>query len=549
MEQAGQAKLTNMDYEGLSETISSLAFLHNKKIKNENGQPLEFKDHYFLIRPYADMSPRQVVMKSSQVGWSLLGINKSLWLAKYKKANVIYTLPSKSIVKDFVMPKVDPIIVQNPVYQSWLGKTDSVALKAVGDRFVYFRGSWEEISAISISAHILINDEADRSNQKVLRVYQTRLDDAKRERPDLGYIWQFSNPSIPGYGVNEVWQLSDQKHWFVKCPHCNYNWYLKFPDNIDFERQVYICAKCHKDLLDEARRTGRWVNKTTSDISGYWISQLMIPWIPASKIIADSKGDKSVFHNFTLGLPYISADTLVSRKVITDCLAPGINLMTDVAIGVDNGVVKTVVIGNIYGIFRIYETENWDDIEADIKRYNAYCVIDSNPYPAMPIKLAQKYHGRVYIHYFVQDQKDLQIIKWGEADKQYVVQSDRTKIIDMLVGEFINKEVLFNVTLSDLEQYIFDWGQLYRTIEENVKGIQKPVWRTIEGRRDHFAFATIYWRIALEKTYSDSGVVRTPLTKRQQPDSVIVSPEKTIPVIDLKKVIERSKFKKSWRTR
>jgi hypothetical protein len=275
----------------------------------------------------------------------------------------------------------------------------------------------------------------------------------------------------------------------------------------------------------------------------------MIPWIPASKVIADSLGDKSVFHNFTLGLPYISSDTSVSRKVITDCLIPGANPMTNVAMGVDNGVVKTVVIGNAFGIFRTYETENWDDIENDIKRYNAYCVIDSNPYPAMPIKLAQKYRGRVYVHYFVQEQRDLRVIKWGEADKQYVVQSDRTKIIDMLVAEFMNKEIVFNLGLSDLEQYIYDWGQLYRTIEDNLKGIQKPVWRTIEGRRDHFAFATIYWRIALEKTYTDSGVVRTPLTKHGQPESALISPERTVPAIDLKKLVERAKKKKDWRVK
>lgn len=540
-----------MTYDAQAENINPLSFIHNHKIKNENGQLIEFKDHFFIIRPYSDMSPRQVVMKPSQIGWSVLGINKSIWLAKYKRANVIYTLPSKSVVKDFVTPKVDPIIMQNPSYQDMVGKTDSIALKEIDGRFVYFRGSWEESAAISISAEVLINDEVDRSNQKVLRTYRTRLDDAVRKRPDLGFVWQFSNPSIPGYGVDEMWQVSDKKHWFVKCEHCNYEWYLKFPENINFETKQYICSKCHREISDETRRTGRWVVKhQTSDISGYWLSQLIMPWIPASKIISDSEGDKQVFHNFTLGLPYISADTSVSRKVITDCLAPGSNPMTDVVMGVDNGVVKTVVIGNSYGIFRVYETENWDDIEADIKRYNAYCVIDANPYPAMPIKLAQKYRGRVYIHYFVQEQKDLQIIKWGKADKQYVVQSDRTKIIDMLVGELTNREILFNMTLSQLEQYVFDWGQIYRAVEENVRGIQKPVWRTIDGRRDHYCFATIYWRIALEKTYSDSGVVRTPLTKQSVSNKgILVSPDKTVPSIDLKQVINRAGKNKDWRIR
>ena len=179
-----------MDNSKIDES-TPLGFIVNNNILSENGSPIEFKDHRFLIRPYTDTSEVQVVMKPSQIGWSVLGINKALWLAKYKKANVIYTLPSKSVVKDFVSPKVDPIIIQNPIYQSWMGKTESIALKSVGERFIYFRGSWEETSAISISAHILINDEADRSNQKVLSTYQTRLDDAKRERPDLGFIWQW----------------------------------------------------------------------------------------------------------------------------------------------------------------------------------------------------------------------------------------------------------------------------------------------------------------------------------------------------------------------
>lgn len=538
-----------MNYSILAEQVNPLSFLHNNGIRNENGEPIELHDHRFLIRPYADMTREQVVMKSSQCGWSVMSINKSLWLANFKKANVIYTLPSKSVVKDFVMPKVDPIIMQNPVYKAMVGSTDSVAIKKIGDRFVYFRGSWEESAAISISAEVLINDEVDRSNPKVLRTYQTRLDDALRKRPDLGYVWQFSNPSIPGNGVDEKWQLSDQKHWFVKCPHCNYNWYLKFPDNIDLKRGVYICAHCHKDLPDESRRTGEWVNKRESDISGYWVNQLMTPWIPASKIIADSKGDKQVFHNFTLGLPYVSADTSVTRETITKCLAPGVNPMTAVCIGVDNGVVKTVTIGNVFGIFRTYETENWEDIENDIKRYNAVAVvIDANPYPTIPISFTKKYRGRVFIHYFVEDQKNINIIKWGENDKQYVVQSDRTKIIDMVVEELKRNDILFNMTLSELEVYINDWQQIYRTVTTNNQGMQRPVWETIEGRRDHYVFSTIYWRIAMEKTYAESGVVKMGRMKSQE-ESDTISPERTVPAINMKEVLKRAKTKKSWKTR
>ena len=537
-------------YPKIGERYSPYAFMFNNGIKNENGSLLEFEDHKFLIEPYEDMSPRQAIIKCSQIGWSVLAINKALWMAKHLEANIIYTMPSKSIVKDFVTPKVDPIIENNDIYRGWVGKTDSVALKNIGDRFIYFRGSWEQSAAISISAHILINDELDRSNQTVVKTYRSRLDDALRERPELGFIWQFSNPSIPGFGVDEAWQKSDQKHWFVKCPKCGYDWYLKFPENINFETKKYICAKCHEDLPDWARVNGRWVAKhKNKDVSGYWISQLMCSWIPASKIIEDSEGDQSVFYNFTLGLPYIDKDQSVDRQTITNCVAPGSNDRKNVAIGVDNGVVKTVTIGNIDGIFRIYETEDWNEIEEDLKRYNATMVIDAMPYSAIPIRLSEAYRGRVFIHYFKTNAKDSRVIEWGEGDKRNVVYSDRTKIIDMLVQEFNNREILFNLTLDKLEQYIFDWTQLYKEVETTAQGIQRPVWKTIEGRRDHYAFSTIYWRIALEKTYRGSGIVRTPPKKSKIKESIYVSPDQTVPAIKLKDIVQRARKKKSWKTR
>ena len=528
--------------------FSPLWFVFNNDIRNEGGERLEFKDHRFLMRPYDDMSPRQVIRKAAQVGWSTLAIIKSLWLAKFERANIIYTLPSKSIVKDFVQPKCDPIINGNQIFKDWVGKAESVSLKSIGDRFIYFRGSWEQESAISISAHILVNDEVDRSNQKVLRVYKTRLDDAKRERPDLGFIWQFSNPSVPGNGVDVWWGESDQKHWFVKCPHCNYDYYLQWPENVNLETKQYVCGKCHKELTNDNRRNGRWVKKYLNrEISSYWLSQMMCSWIPASKIIEDSKGDKQIFHNFTLGLPYVSEDQKINRKNITDCIVPTSNHKANVAMGVDNGVVKTVVVGNTQGIFEVFETESWEEIERKRNQYNAKMVIDANPYPNMPRKLAEKYPGYIFVHYFyTQEKKDIGIIDWGTGDKMKVVQSDRVKIIDLVVSEIINKDIIFNLTVTQLEQYIYDWCQLYRTIEENAKGVQKPVWLTIEGRRDHFCFSTIYWRIALEKTFATGGVITTPSHKKQQ-EHPIINLDQTMKAIDPQKILERVRNRNDWR--
>lgn len=523
-----------------AQSFNSIAWIIYNKLVNENQTPIEFADHYFLKEPYLDYTPEQVVRKASQVGWSTLAILKAIHLARYRLANIIYTLPSRSIVKDFVTPKVDPLIDSNPTIKAMMGKTDSTALKSIGQRFLYFRGSWEESAAISISAHVLINDEVDRSKQGVLNTYRTRLDDAKRVRPDLGYVWQFSNPSVPGAGVDDKWQRSDQKHWFVKCPKCNYEWYLSYPENINRELGIYICAKCHRPMTNETRRMGRWVKaRPGSNISGYWISQLMVPWIPASKIIEDSLGSPQIFNNFTLGLPYVSKDDALTRKAILDCINPATNPRTEVAIGVDVGVTKHYVIGNRYGIFEVGTTESWDDIENMRNRYGAYMVIDMMPYPNVPKRLIKKYPGKVFGHYYGEDKKTNEVIRWGQKEKSGIVYSDRTKIIDAVVADVIAQDIWFNLTATELEEYIYHWGQLYRALRKNETGIEIPYWETIEGRPDHYAHATVYWYIALQKTLTQGGIVRPERPTVAEERHPRINSDLTMPALNLGEVTKR----------
>src|SRR3990167_7248140 len=151
--------------------FNAIAWILANNIVNENGTPIEFKDHTFLIEPYLDNSPRQAIKKCAQIGWSTLAILRAFHLARYAGANIIHTFPSKNISKDFVIPKVNPLIARNKVLKDMVG-VDSVFLKQIGDRFIYYRGSYEETESISISAHILIQDEFDRSNQKVLKIYR-----------------------------------------------------------------------------------------------------------------------------------------------------------------------------------------------------------------------------------------------------------------------------------------------------------------------------------------------------------------------------------------
>jgi RNA-binding protein YhbY len=490
------------------------AFVFFNKLQNENQRTIEFDMHRFLLMPYHDMTKRQVARKSTQVGWSTLAIIRAIHLANYMEANVIYTLPSKSVVKDFVTPKVDPLIETNPIIKKMIGQTDSTALKAVGKRFIYFRGSWEQSSAITISGDVLINDEYDRSNQLVLETYKTRLDASAINNPKFGFEWHFSNPSTPGAGVDALWSDSDQKHWYIRCSRCNKEQFLEFPDNIDVKTQQYICKHCKRDLSPVDRKNGRWLKHHISDISGYWINQLMVPWIPASKIIYNSKKDQQIFHNFTLGLPYVASEDKISEESIRKAIILEENPRTDVAIGVDIGIVKHYVIGNKYGIFRVGKCTSWEEIEDLRNRYQAHMVIDAMPMPDPVMRLVQKYTGKVFMCYFSENKKQIAVIEWGKDDKEGVVYADRTKIIDAVVSDIRSQDIVFNIPPEGLQEYIAHARSMYRVIIEELTpeggktGKVKQQWLTIGSKPDHFIFATLYWKMAMELTMSHGTITK-----------------------------------------
>jgi hypothetical protein len=281
---------------------------------------------------------------------------------------------------------------------------------------------------------------------------------------------------------------------------------------------------------------------------------LMVPWHSAKKILEDSRGDQSVFYNFTLGLPYQPKDMSVSRGDILRCLSPIQNPMTGNAMGVDVGKVKHYVIGNKYGVFRIGTAETWDEIESLMLRYDAYTVIDAMPNPDEPANLAKKYRGKVFIHYYVADKKQIGTIRWGESDKFGVVESDRTKIIDSVVADFSTRAVKFNLREDELEEYIKHWGFLYRIVVENEKGQVVPHWVHPDGKPDHFAHAHVYWKIAMEKTLSHGDVITTPASLKQDENKahpVIMGGKSQ--ALDLsgvaKRAFQQNQLRGDWRTK
>lgn len=494
-------------------------FLEAYGIKNEQGLPLDFKNHMFLWDIYTDMSPFQAIIKPPQIGLTVLMIIKSFFVAKNKKKDIIYTLPTQSDVNDMAGGKVNRIVAQNPIMKQWVKEHDSVEQKTVGSNIIYYRGTFTNKQAMMVSSQLNIHDEVDASKSDVIEQYETRLQANKD-----GWRWYFSHPSLVGLGVHKYFLLSDQKHWFIKCPHCKLQQYLEWNTSdptkmsIDIVKEVFICKGCKGELSDDDRRKGIWVKRFNDGrlFSGYSISQLMCPWISAKKICQDYREKTAdYFYNYVLGLPYAGSGNQVTAEVIERNIVDKVNDQSSrIIIGVDSGLPMWVTIGNEQGIFYYGSVKTWNEIEAFMKRWPTSVVVGDQGGDLIGIRqLQEKYPRRVYLVYYRRDRKTSEIIKWSENDKEVIV--DRNKAIQLVIDEFTDRRMVLFGNKTDYHDYINHFLNIYRIVEED-KSTLMPMYVWERNGPDHLVHSTVYYRVGLDKFKAGNTGFFEPADKRME---------------------------------
>ena len=528
--------------------ISVHAFLQEYHIKNEKGDPIDFYDHRFLFQPYSDLSPKQVYLKAAQIGASTMQVLKSLWLAKMYNINEIYTLPTESDVQDFAGGKVNPIINQNPILQQYVEQKDSVEQKRVGNATVYYRGTFTQKAAIMVSSDANFYDEVDASNQGVIEQYASRLQHSK-------YKWEhyFSHPSTEGYGVDKIWQLSDQKHWFIVCGSCKQEQYMSWPESVNMEGW-YQCKYCDALITDDMRRNGRWVAKyKDKEFSGYWIPLLICPWVPATEIIQKfNEKSEEYFWNKVLGLPFVGGGnkltkSLLMRNLTDEQITPEGN--DRVVIGIDTGKHLHYVCGTEKGLFYYGTCSNYDEIDTLMERWpKAIIVIDQGGDLIGSRQLRERWIGRVFLCLYGEDRKTLELVRWGEKDENGAVTADRNRMIQLVVDEFTDKRLPIMGTENDWYDYWLHWNSLTRISKENERKQIKKEW--IRNGADHWAHATTYWRVGMMRFSTRGGVIQAKDERgfTNMKTSPTISPSGTIPQQDPNKIFQFEEPESEWRT-
>lgn len=512
-------------------------FIEAYGIKNEQGIPLDFHNHLFLWDIYTDLSPLQAIIKPPQIGCTVMMLIKALWIARYKKKDIIYTLPTAGDVVDMGGGKMNRLIAQNPILGEWVKDHDSIEQKNVKENILYMRGTFTGKSAMMVSSQLNIHDEVDASKSDVIEQYETRL---MANKEDSRWRWYFSHPDMVGLGVHKYFLQSDQKHWFITCPHCKTQQYLSWDVNdpskmsIDIDKEIFVCKSCRKELSDEDRRVGKWVKRFNDnrEFSGYWINQLMCCWISAKKICKDYREkDPHYFYTKVLGLPYAGSGNQVTADIIERNLTDRINDQSGrIIIGVDSGIPMWVVVGNMQGIFYYGSVRKWSEIEALMRRWPESIVVGDQGGDLLGIRdLQERYPNRVFLVYYRRDRKTQEIIKWGSDDKFGEVVVDRNKAMQLVIDEFTDRRLPLFGNKTDYHDYTTHWLNIYRT-EEIDKSTMKPQYIWERNGPDHLTHSTIYYRVGVDK-FKDANVgFFEPYNKRMEVGTMglEVSPDQTI---------------------
>lgn len=285
-----------------------------------------------------DLSPNSPVnevigMKGVQLGFSESALNVCGCYIDINPCPIMYVMPTILLAKAISEERLDPMIEYSPSLKLKVkpsrerdsGNTKFV--KKFGGGLVVLSGANSAASLRSRPVKVLILDETD--------AYPFAVDNegspialAEKRTTTFGFkkkIYKLSTPKLEGSSIIErEFLLSDQRYYFVPCPHCGHKQRLEFEqlkwDKGNYSSAQYLCIEC-ACLIDERFKTkmlagGEWIPTRPENKSvikkGYHLNSLYSPlgWLSWANIVEqyekskDNVNEEIVFINTILGQTY-----------------------------------------------------------------------------------------------------------------------------------------------------------------------------------------------------------------------------------------------------
>lgn len=470
-----------------------------------DGSPFTFKNHEYLLEPYKDNHPFQVEEKAAQLGLTSKAMLRVAYGSRYiGYRGILYLFPSKTDVTDFSKGRIAPLIEDNEeTIGRWIKDTDSANIKRVWNSILYFRGMQSRIGLKGIPIDFIIFDELDEAPQKRLTMAMKRMGHSEFKE-----VLMLSNPTLPDYGVNKEFRLTDQRYWLLKCPKCNRYTCMEdtFPEclrTLKDGRVIRSCFKCGGEL-DPSQ--GKWVAKKpgVKDKRGYHYSQLFAndKYVSMADVLHEHRTTNNMtdFYNLVVGVAYVEAENRLSIEQVLDlCSLDGI-ASSDKGpcyMGVDQGNDLHVVIGKkhpsaVGKIIHLGVYKDWEELDGLMRNFKVQrCVVDALPETRNARAFASRFPGKIYINYYNEHQKGS--YAWNE--KELVVQCNRTESLDASHKEISEGELVLPKRCEITEDFALHLHNVAKKLEEDEEtGSKRYVY--VKLGTEHFRHAFNYEAMA-----------------------------------------------------
>lgn len=237
---------------------------------------------------------RVVFMKGAQVGGTELGLNWLGYIMHYAPGPIMIVWPTVEMAQRNSKHRIDPLIEETPVLSNIIAPARSrdsgntLLLKEFMGGILAITGANSAVGLRSMPVRYLFLDEVDGYPLDVdgegdaISLAEARTRTFARRK-----ILIVSTPTISGVSIIErEYESSDQRRYYVPCPLCGYEQWLKF-EQLQWEKgkpdtAMYICESCDKKIEEHHKiwmiENGVWRPHAESKTAGYHISSLYSPW-------------------------------------------------------------------------------------------------------------------------------------------------------------------------------------------------------------------------------------------------------------------------------
>lgn len=498
------------------------------------------KGHEYQIDWLQEEAPRQCFIKGAQIGATEALVLRTLHGMVHDRypTGALYLFPTRDDVKDFSKSRFDPLITSNPFIGAHVQSTDSQNIKRIGRGFLYLRGarSTKSIGGTkksssqlkSIAVDRIIFDELDEMDRDMITLAEERISHSTIQ--EMMYL---GTPTIPDYGMDALYQSSDQRAWFLECPKCGKETCLdlEFPNSIRrrIDGSAYrSCIHCYAELHPSK---GRWVAQYPSrskDLVGWWISQLNSVYINPGKILDmyedPPHGDLSEVMNSKLGRAYIPAENRLTHSEVYECCGPDPMLYKHegpTCMGVDVGAMLHVVIAeritrNSLKVIKIVRVTSFNDLHDLARDFNVKsAVIDLFPEKRKVVEFQKAEKFSVFGCNYVETRTGN--ITWD--DKDNIIKGNRTEICDAshsLVAE--PGRLILPRRSTEIEIFAKEVCGIAKVLEEDHDTGNRIYRYKKVAPTDHYRHALNYCLLAADRTgiVSDKRIISNFFGRRRR---------------------------------